>query len=559
MDTQTRASLSRCLKASHGGRGCCRAHRLGDQHCCGIRRLEFVAGRKRALGSDVGECVYCGGPVFLVAVVELTKIPLSGAAYCAGRWYWKMLFGFGLCFVAFITFETMFNGFERNFASLKQSMDLKMDEYYLQQERLADRQAELALAEGLTLDSIQTGYNERFAAINKDFDQSIAAVDGKYESQRRAASDEFIEERRADKERLAAEISEVKARHSVEMNQELDRVAQEFTRDEASLKNKRDGIQRRYDALSDEIEGYSRQLADMGFFSSGRSALEANLESAKAQRDLVGDQLDEAINERPVSAVQTARDLLILRHDSELAPLIAQLEKVSAELDDALSKQRDALSNLETEISKEKDPLLKKREEQVAELDSWLALQLLELENLAATKSGLNEEITLLAAAITELRGQINSEGRGNQVYRMAASFYDKDNIAELSPSQTASVATAWFGSLALIVACAGILLAFGSYAVKTPPKEKRDYRELVRYTRMLIAAIKLQKRKPREVEVVKEVEVIKKIEVPGPERIVDREVKVREEVYIPVPATPSQFEALMKAEKEGFAEDIAA
>ena len=52
---------------------------------------------------------------------------------------------------------------------------------------------------------------------------------------------------------------------------------------------------------------------------------------------------------------------------------------------------------------------------------------------------------------------------------------------------------------------------------------------------------------------------MIKKIEVPGPERIVDREVKVREEVYIPVPATPSQFEALMKAEKEGFAEDIAA
>ena len=66
----------------------------------------------------------------------------------------------------------------------------------------------------------------------------------------------------------------------------------------------------------------------------------------------------------------------------------------------------------------------------------------------------------------------------------------------------------------------------------------------------MLIAAIKLQKRKVREVEVevVKEVEVIKTIQVPGPERIVDREVKVREEVYVPVPATPAQLEALMKA-----------
>ena len=50
-----------------------------------------------------------------------------------------------------------------------------------------------------------------------------------------------------------------------------------------------------------------------------------------------------------------------------------------------------------------------------------------------------------------------------------------------------------------------------------------------------------------------------KTVEVPGPERIVDREVKVREEVYIPVPATPSQFEALMKGRDEGVAEDMAA
>ena len=39
---------------------------------------------------------------------------------------------------------------------------------------------------------------------------------------------------------------------------------------------------------------------------------------------------------------------------------------------------------------------------------------------------------------MTSLRGEINTEGRGNQVYRMAASYYDKDNIAELSPGEIA-------------------------------------------------------------------------------------------------------------------------
>ena len=32
----------------------------------------------------------------LVALVEITKIPMSGAAYYATRWYWKVMFTLGL-------------------------------------------------------------------------------------------------------------------------------------------------------------------------------------------------------------------------------------------------------------------------------------------------------------------------------------------------------------------------------------------------------------------------------------------------------------------------------
>ena len=66
------------------------------------------------------------------------------------------------------------------------------------------------------------------------------------------------------------------------------------------------------------------------------------------------------------------------------------------------------------------------------------------------------------------MRGDINAEVGGIGVYRLATSFYDKDNIAELSPGQIALSGLIWFSGLATIVACAGILLAFGSYAVKT-------------------------------------------------------------------------------------------
>ena len=498
-------------------------------------------------------------PFFLVALVELTKIPLSGAAYYAARWYWKAMFTVGLIFVAFVTFETMFNGLERNFASLKYSMDLKMDEYTLLQERSDDRVSERTVAEELTLDSIETAYNARLTAISEDFDMAVAAIDEKYESQRKATSDEFIQEKRADKNRLATELAELKRRHSAELKAAADRAAQALAQAEASLESKRRTIQQQYQAKSRDIDLLNQKLSQLGFLSRDRGTIEDQIEAATAEQRELAAQLSELVSQSGSSEISSNQEAMRARHSEEVAVLSAELNRVSNELETALGDRKAADENLNKTIRQEKDPIVQKREEQLNEAASWRQGQLADLENRASKIDGLNLEIAALAAAITELRGEINSEGRGNQVYRMAASFYDKDNIAELSPSQIATIATVWFGSLATIVAFTGILLAFGSYAVKAEPKTKSNGPRLIPHLRTLIAAIKLHKRKPREVEVVKEVEVIKKVEVPGPERIVDREVKVREEVFVPVPATPAQLEALISASKTDLVSEVAA
>ncbi|MBU3071757.1 hypothetical protein KOI40_18170 [Aestuariicella sp. G3-2] len=57
-------------------------------------------------------------PFVMVAVVELTKIPFVGAFYKTSSLIWKSVFGLSLVFIAFITFESAMNGFERNFHSL---------------------------------------------------------------------------------------------------------------------------------------------------------------------------------------------------------------------------------------------------------------------------------------------------------------------------------------------------------------------------------------------------------------------------------------------------------
>ena len=62
-------------------------------------------------------------PFILIAVVELCKIPLVFAFMAVKNLFWRVLFLLFVLFLCLITFETMFNGFERNFANLNRAID----------------------------------------------------------------------------------------------------------------------------------------------------------------------------------------------------------------------------------------------------------------------------------------------------------------------------------------------------------------------------------------------------------------------------------------------------
>ena len=62
-------------------------------------------------------------PFLMVAIVEITKIPFVAATYKTSNTKWKFIFGSSLLFLAFITFESALNGFERNFHALIFSID----------------------------------------------------------------------------------------------------------------------------------------------------------------------------------------------------------------------------------------------------------------------------------------------------------------------------------------------------------------------------------------------------------------------------------------------------
>ena len=91
----------------------------------GIENVDELSGRSLRLND-----ITFGGIFFIVAIVELTKIPLATAVYYSVRLYWKIIFLVGLLLVNVSTFETIVTGFERINRERTKIVDKKIVKYH---------------------------------------------------------------------------------------------------------------------------------------------------------------------------------------------------------------------------------------------------------------------------------------------------------------------------------------------------------------------------------------------------------------------------------------------
>ena len=91
----------------------------------GIENVDELSGRSLRLND-----ITFGGIFFIVAIVELTKIPLATAVYYSVRLYWKIIFLVGLLLVNVSTFETIVTGFVRINRERTKIVDKKIVKYH---------------------------------------------------------------------------------------------------------------------------------------------------------------------------------------------------------------------------------------------------------------------------------------------------------------------------------------------------------------------------------------------------------------------------------------------
>ncbi len=508
----------------------------------------------RVTTSDYIDMVAATIPFILVAIVEATKIPVAGAAYTARTWGWRVVFTATLFFLALVTFETMLNGFERNFSNLTYVVSGLQKEKIAVEEKLELLEDQRTEAASLTAEGIESRYTARRNDLVADRDQNVARVQSKISELKGSIEDDSIralqdelDHLREQREMLSTRREQEVSRLNRRMDERISGRREELAQERALLAEQL----RNADALlSEKIKQKESAVADATIFTRGGvverfdqdiTRLREDRDRFQAQLEALGGQGDD----EEIRRIQKQVERTNQKFDADARALTSKLERKENQIRNALGLKQAGLKPLLDGHYEELDRIQAKFEQQQQLNSDERGRKLEDLEVRAARIGSLSEQIDDRRAKLAELRDKINRQVSTNQVYRLAVRFSDAESAADLKPSTVTWVAGIWFGSLAAVVAFTGILLALASYVIRdTSPRPEttlRDpVRKLINSCRRAVIEVRRRTQRPkiekvfidREVprEIVKEVPV-QKVAI----REVPKEIILKEIVHVPM------------------------
>lgn len=516
---------------------------------------EISAYRNNDLGfGDYTNVFIAMMPFFMVSIVELTKIPFVGAAYKTSHPTWKFIFFATLLFIAFITFESALNGFERNFHALIYTIDKQKKELVAVDEELVPLQERREKLANLTIERIESDYNQRHATISEErnaqaniIQSRIQDIRGSTQSQALNTLRDQIDDRRKQVDGLRAD----RQRELDALQKDASQMLQSSS-DELELRRRtlQQQIAKEQDYLKTLRSKRDKEIEDAGMFSEDKvrkeqdaivAAQTEKVETLRAQFDgLSVSDKQSALRQRS----QQDSDAINAKYQARIEKLEAEIDTMSRNLNKSLGAKEQDVAAVVGAHSSELSRIQQKFAEQQAENSRQRDT---ELKNLAQNKelmAELDQQILDKSNQRVELRNQINTKVGDNQIYRMAQWWFGKESAADLDRKDVMIIAGIWFGSLAGLIAVTGILLAFASYVIRDPyiedmgPRSKSSapqrIRKLIDSLRRLVIYWRRVQRTPviKEVEkeVVREVPVQKVVMVEKPVEIVRKEI-----VYVPL------------------------
>lgn len=439
------------------------------------------------------DLVLASAPFFMVALAELTKIPVATLLFSAS-WKWKPVLFVFLAALAVITFETVFLGLERA-ATQRQ----------LTYERIVQEMQVLEAKKAGLEDFISRAISsDEIANAQAQLDKLRAQADAEFDRVRR----EMV---RLDQEMLSP----------VKNNPEyagINLQIEQLTADRDKLVAERDReIQQATEAFERQRESYTKRIS--GAQTAGDSDL--------ADRYI-----------RELAQLKNPRNAIVQRYETRITALDAQIADQRSRLRELLKNNSSISDATRTRVENRRKEL----ERQLANLEAQWAPRLdaarEALANAQNTASGkqsdiekARKELDGVSVALAELEQERIPMARNDQVRRLAGRIYGA-RPEDVTTEQESFVSLLWFGSLAALAALAGPIVATVALGLQRVAEFRQGQTEgkLSRLLRRML--LRWRFRRTRKVEVKVEVpvekEVERRIEVP-----VDRVMK--EILYVPI------------------------
>lgn len=419
-----------------------------------------------------------GLPFLLIAVVELCKIPLVFTFMNVRSKYWRSIFLFFVLFLCLITFETMLNGFERNFSNLNRAVDNRNNEIINIDSQIALLEKRRGYAQKFTEDDLTIEVEQKNEFLDQELNRNVRRINA-VESNQLSGIDRGFEPQ------LDAEIRELmtlRDKYYDNWNSEKELIEERFTtmlvenvsgsRDERtrllndlnSLKEEmrvamedasfltRSGVERKYRQLVKEKE---QQLNGITTGYLGAAALE--------KQSLMENQLRQQIafvNSKYERRIGDVNDRL----DSKKQEIVDQYAENDAIEKEVVSKAKNERSRYYSANSRGKNSV-----------EQYLEAKQVELEVITATVFKFDQQIFQLENQQRILNNESNQLINQNQVYRLAMYIYGKSSVDGVDKRMLGVVAILWFGSLALIASVTGVMLALASFYLRRFAEQLND------------------------------------------------------------------------------------
>lgn len=507
-------------------------------------------------------------PFLMVAIVEITKIPFVGATYKTSHRKWKFVFGVSLVFLAFITFESALNGFERNFHALIFSIDKHKKELVALEEEIAPLTEKRERLANLSAPQIESEYSQRHAIISEERSRQANIIQDRIQGLRAASQTEYIKGLNDQIDDRRDQVKALRADRQKEIDalinastQLTENASSEISTQRRSLQQQLINEQNYLQTLRTERE---KKIEDAGYFSENKVREQENKRVSQQEQKVEGlrTQLNELsdsdrqkqLRERFNKDIEAVKD----RYQSREDKLNKEIQNISMTLSKSLGSREKDIENVIKTHMKELTSIEAKFQEQQKENETFRENSFKTLSQNKNLVSDIEKVLFEKQNNRVELRNLVNIKVGDNQVYRMAQWWFNKESAADLDRKDVMSIAGLWFGSLALLIAVTGILLAFASYVIRDPYIDDRssphdNLSSLTRKTfnslRRLFIYWRRVQRSPviKEVpkEVIREVPIEKVIRVEVPVEIIKKEI-----VHVPLYTNDKSLLTLANNEK---------